>query len=73
MIVAAVLDLIYQLIEFQTIHVVALIYAAVLLAFIPYLLIRGPANRIARWNASLHNHRRPLANSEESAPKKLVV
>ena len=48
-VLAVVLDIIYQLIEFRTIHIVGLLGAALVLAVIPYLLLRGPAKRIARW------------------------
>jgi hypothetical protein len=42
------MDVIYQLIELKTFYPVEALLVALLLAFLPYLLIRGPAARIAR-------------------------
>ncbi len=44
-----VMDVIYQLIVLQTFYPVEALIIAVVLAFVPYLLIRGPVTRIARW------------------------
>jgi len=49
MIFAAALDLIYQLSEFRAAHMVGLMYAALILAVIPYLLTRGPTNLLRSW------------------------
>jgi hypothetical protein len=49
LLIAIVLDGIYQFIELRTIYPVEALIVAVLLAFIPYLLLRGPIARIARW------------------------
>ena len=46
---ALVLDAIYQLIELHWFYPGEAILVALTLAFIPYLFIRGPVNRIARW------------------------
>jgi uncharacterized membrane protein YjgN (DUF898 family) len=43
------MDLIYQFIEFKTFHPAEAVIIALLLAFVPYLLLRGPSARIARW------------------------
>ena len=43
-----VMDFIYQLIVFRWIYPVELVIVVLILAFVPYLLIRGPANRFAR-------------------------
>jgi hypothetical protein len=43
-----VMDVIYQLMVFRWIYPFELIVVVVLLAFVPYLLLRGPINRIAR-------------------------
>jgi len=44
------IDGLYQAIEFKTFYPVEALKVALLLAFIPYLLIRGPVTRIAgRW------------------------
>jgi hypothetical protein len=47
-ILAIVIDAIYQFIIFRWFYPVEAILVAAILAFIPYLLIRGPVNRIAR-------------------------
>jgi hypothetical protein len=54
LIVALVLDAIYQIIALRWFYPGEAILVALLLAFVPYLLIRGPANRISRWWASRH-------------------
>jgi predicted membrane protein len=43
------MDLIYQIMVFGTFHPGEAVVIAILLAFVPYLLLRGPAQRIARW------------------------
>ena len=45
---AIILDAIFQLIMFRWIYPVEAALVAFLLAFLPYLLIRGPVNRIGR-------------------------
>lgn len=45
-VLAIVMDVIYQLIVLQWVYPVELIVVAILLAVVPYLLIRGPVNRI---------------------------
>jgi len=44
-----VMDTVYQIIEFDTFYPVETVIVAFLLAFVPYLLLRGPIARIARW------------------------
>jgi len=44
-----VMDVIYQLLEYTTFYPAEALLIAVLLAFVPYLLIRGLVTRIARW------------------------
>jgi hypothetical protein len=56
LILAIVLDAIYQLIELHWFYPGEAIIVAITLAFIPYLIIRGPANRIARWWFSRSSH-----------------
>jgi hypothetical protein len=46
---ACVLDLIYQLLALHWFYPLQCLLVAVFLAIIPYLLIRGPTNRIALW------------------------
>ena len=43
------MDLIYQFIELKTFFPGEAAIVAVMLAFVPYLLLRGPASRIAHW------------------------
>jgi hypothetical protein len=45
---AMIIDAIYQLIELRWFYPLEALIVAVVLAIIPYLLLRGPANRIAR-------------------------
>ncbi|MGA8732207.1 MAG: hypothetical protein WB608_25860 [Terracidiphilus sp.] len=45
---AIVIDVIYQLIEQRWIYPGEAVLVAILLAIVPYLLVRGPVNRIAR-------------------------
>ena len=47
-ILAGVLDAIYQLIVHRGVYVLEILITATLLAIIPYILVRGPVNRIAR-------------------------
>jgi hypothetical protein len=47
-ILAAILDSIYQLIVHRGVYVLELLITATVLAIVPYVLIRGPVNRIAR-------------------------
>jgi hypothetical protein len=48
-VLALILDTIYQFKELDAFYPGEALIVAVVLAFIPYLLIRGPAARIARW------------------------
>jgi len=47
-IIAIIIDLVYQLIVFRWFYPLEALLVAVILAFIPYLLIRGPLTRIVR-------------------------
>jgi len=49
-ILAMVLDSIYQLFVHHGVYVLELLITASVLAIVPYVLIRGPVNRIARRN-----------------------
>ena len=52
-ILGVVMDVIYQVIVFKTIHPLQLVVIVLGLAFVPYVVLRGPINRIARrWIAS---------------------
>src|SRR5262245_56765335 len=46
---AIIMDLIYQLIVLRWIHPMQALIVAFVLAFLPYILLRGPVNRIARF------------------------
>ena len=46
-IVAALIDGVYQIVAFKRIYLGETLIVAFLLACIPYLLVRGPANRLA--------------------------
>lgn len=52
-VIALTLDVIYQLLVLRFVYPGEALFVASVLALLPYLLIRGPANRIAR------NFRRP--------------
>ena len=45
---AVIMDVIYQWIVARWVYPVEVVIVAILLAVVPYLLIRGPVNRIAR-------------------------
>jgi hypothetical protein len=48
---AVIIDFIYQIIELRWFYPEEALIVAAILALIPYLLLRGPANRIARhWH-----------------------
>ena len=51
LILAIVLDAIYQLIVQRGVYVGELLIVATSLAVVPYVLLRGPVSRIARWLA----------------------
>jgi hypothetical protein len=48
-ILAIVMDTIYQLIVLRWLYPGELLVVAILLAVVPYLLLRGPVNRVASW------------------------
>ena len=48
LVLAIVLDVVYQLIVFHGLRPLQTVVIAIVLAFIPYLILRGPATRIAR-------------------------
>ena len=45
---AAILDVVYQLIVHRRVYILELLITAVTLAIVPYILVRGPVSRIAR-------------------------
>lgn len=48
-VIALVLDGVYQFIELDRFYPGEAVIVAIVLAFVPYLVIRGPAARLARW------------------------
>ena len=48
LILATILDVVYQLIVHRTVYVLELLITAVTLAIVPYVLVRGPISRIAK-------------------------
>jgi hypothetical protein len=46
--ISAILDAIYQVIMHRGIYFLELLFTATLLALVPYVILRGPVNRIAR-------------------------
>lgn len=60
---AVIMDVIYQLIVERWIYPLELLMVAILLAVVPYLLVRGPVNRIARrWQKP-----KPIIDDKEPA------
>lgn len=59
LIAALVLDAIYQVIELHRFYAGEAILVAFLLAFVPYLFIRGPVNRLVQWWASRQASEQP--------------
>lgn len=49
LLIAGTLDAIYQIIVHRWVYPLELIFTATLLALVPYLLLRGPVNRIATF------------------------
>jgi hypothetical protein len=48
-ILALIMDAVYQFISFRNFHLLDAIVVALMLAFVPYLIARGPVARVARW------------------------
>ena len=46
--IACILDIIYELIIHRSFYPFEMLFTAIILALIPYLLLRGPSNRITR-------------------------
>ena len=43
------MDVIYQCLVFETFHPGEAAIISILLAFVPYLLLRGPISRVVAW------------------------
>jgi hypothetical protein len=61
-IIAVVLDVVYQIIVLRWIYPLQTLIVATLLAIVPYLVVRGPTNRIV----STVRHSRPRNNTGNS-------
>jgi hypothetical protein len=46
---AVIIDAVYQVIQLRWFYPGEALIVAIVLAFVPYLLIRGPVGRIVRW------------------------
>jgi hypothetical protein len=46
---AAVLDAVYQLVEQHGVYLLELLIVSTFLGVVPYVLVRGPTARVARW------------------------
>ncbi len=57
--IAILLDAIYQIMEFRTFYPGEALITACLLALVPYILLRGPINRIARRGFNPARRSRP--------------
>ena len=55
-ITATIVDVIYQLIVSRSVHPLQALVVASLLALVPYLLLTGPIERLARRNAHRRAH-----------------
>jgi len=67
LIFACVGDAVYQLIELKSFRPLQMLVIAFVLAFVPYLLVRGPANRAVCWFRSHYiqgNRDQPLTKAE---------
>lgn len=54
--IAIVLDSVYQYISYKTFYPTEALLVAFFLGFIPYLLLRGPFERVARWWMGRETH-----------------
>jgi hypothetical protein len=55
-ILAVVLDAVYQIMELHFIYIGEALSVALILAIVPYLILRGLVRRLARRNADRHQH-----------------
>ncbi len=55
LVLGLVMDGIYQFIVLKAFRPVEMINIVIVLAFLPYLIVRGPASRIARWWRERHH------------------
>jgi hypothetical protein len=55
LILAVVLDLVYQYLELSAFRPLQAVIIAFTLAFLPYVLVRGPAARAVHWFRQRHD------------------
>ena len=60
-ILGVVMEVLYEIIVFKAIRPLQLVLVVLGLAFVPYVLLRGPVNRIARRWIGSRNHRKKAA------------
>lgn len=67
-ILAMLLDAVYQVIELHAVYAGEMIIVAIILAILPYLILRGLVTRLARRNYARrqHNLQTPLHSSQGS-------
>jgi hypothetical protein len=70
-VMAVVIDVVYQYIVFRWFYPGEALFVAFILAFVPYLLIRGPVNRIVR--TSMTQREKCDANVRATRPPTLVT
>jgi len=69
-ILAIVMDIIYELIVLGWIYPLETVVVAILLAVVPYLLIRGPVNRVARhWRRKRESSANPSVRPQPDSPE----
>jgi hypothetical protein len=69
-ILAIILDVIYQMEVHGTIFAGQLLFVAFVLAIVPYLLVRGPVNRIVRMVSSRSHKDVDIANVPDVGPRR---
>ena len=72
-ILAIVIDAIYQYIELKFFYVGEAISVAIILAIIPYLLVRGPVNRLARREKKIVEERQAGEQQRQATDKERLA
>ena len=67
-ILALALDVVYQIYVLHFVYVGEAFVVAIVLAILPYLILRGVVTRIARRNALRHRHSQPAPLGSSSRP-----
>jgi hypothetical protein len=58
-VLGVLMDAIYQFISFRALYPVEMLIVVLVLAYLPYVLVRGPTTRIVRWWRQRHGE--PIA------------